>query len=82
MADEKGAERKTGGQEVNQAGGVAVIQLTEKQKMLRDHMTAVELIVEHKHGGVELSDWAAALDDFYGAGAIEEAWREIEHATQ
>jgi hypothetical protein len=50
--------------------------------MLRDHMTAVELIVEHKHGGVELSDWAAALDDFYGPCAIEEAWREIEHATK
>jgi hypothetical protein len=59
-----------------------VIQLTEKQKMLRDHMTAVELIVEHKHGGVELADWAAALDDFYGAGAIEEAWREIEQAPE
>jgi hypothetical protein len=54
-----------------------VIQLTEKQKMLRDHMTAVELIVEHKHGGVELSDFLRVLAAEYGADVVVDVANEV-----
>jgi hypothetical protein len=54
-----------------------VIQLTEKQKMLRDHMTAVELIVEHKHGGVELADFLRVLAAEYGAEVVVDVANEV-----
>ena len=54
-----------------------MIQLTEKQKMLRDHMTAVELIVEHKHGGVELADFLRVLAAEYGAEVVVDVANEV-----
>jgi hypothetical protein len=59
-----------------------VIQLTEKQKMLRDHMTAVELIVEHKHGGVELADFLRVMAFDYGADVVVDMANEVSDKVQ
>jgi hypothetical protein len=60
-----------------------VIQLTEKEQTLRNHMDAAEIITERKHNKpVELADFLRVLAAEYGAEAVVITAQEVADRVQ
>jgi hypothetical protein len=60
-----------------------VIQLTEKEQTLRNHMDAAEIITERKHNQpVELADFLRVLAAEYGADVVVDAANEVADQVQ
>jgi hypothetical protein len=60
-----------------------VIQLTEKEQTLRNHMDAAEIITERKHNKpVELADFLRVLAAEYGAEVVVDVANEVANQVQ
>ena len=60
-----------------------MIQLTEKEQTLRNHMDAAEIITERAHGKpVELANLLRVLAAEYGADVVVDAANEVADQVQ